>query len=39
MDRVKNDLKGTDQTVVIEDADDRDRWRVLVEAVKRLQDV
>jgi len=31
MDRVKNDLKRTDQTVVKEEADDRDRWRVLVE--------
>jgi len=39
MDRVKNYLKRTDQTVVIEDADDRDRRRVLVETAKRLQGV
>jgi len=32
MDRVKNDLKRTDRTVVIDDVDDRDRWKILVEA-------
>lgn len=37
MDRVKNYLKRTDQTVVIEDADDRNRRRVLVVTAKRLR--
>jgi len=39
MDCVKNDLNRTDQIVVIENADDRDRWRVLVETVKCLRGV
>jgi len=40
MDRVKNDLIRIDETaVVIEDADDRNRWRDVVEAAKLVRRV
>lgn len=36
MDRVKNDLKSLSNGTRIEDAKDRERWRILVKAAKRL---
>jgi len=36
MDRVKKDLMQVDEAAIIEDADNRDRWRGLVEAAKGL---
>lgn len=36
MDRVKKDLMQVDKTAIIEDADNRDRWRGIVEAAKGL---
>ena len=36
LDRVKKDLFQVDETARIEDADNRDRWKGLVEAAKGL---
>lgn len=35
-DRVKDDLKSSSNGTIIEGAEDRERWRILVQAAKRL---
>jgi membrane protein Man1 len=37
LDRVKKDLMQVDKITIIEDADNRDRWRGLVKASKGLR--
>jgi len=36
MDQAKKDLMQVDETAIIENADNRDRWRGIVEAAKGL---